>query len=552
MIALRTCRRSGPVAAAASRARSPRRAARRQARATRRARAPAPRTLVPLPAPTAPARAPDALSRLDAPARKPRRSPTRCAAAHLLDGLPWSAMAVLVRRRSARCRCCGGRWPRPGSRSRSPATSCRWPRSPAPGRCSCCCAARCGPATLDEEAAAELLTGPLGGTDALGLRRLRRALRRRAGRGAGEPPSAASRWPRALRDRRELLGVRTRAAARGRRRGSPACWRARGRMALAPGGTAHDVLWAVWQRVRPGPAWQAASAAGGSRGAVRRPRPGRGGRAVRRGRPVRDPAAAGLDRGCSWTAWPGRRSPATPWPSAPRDGDAVRMLTAHRAKGLEWDLVVVAGVQEGTWPDLRMRGSLLGMDELVDAAARPRSRSRQPRRDAAAAALASKLLDEERRLFYVAVTRARRALVGHRRRAARTAEERPSRFLDRAGRPTTSRSSRSPGPSRAGCRCPRSPPTCAGPPPTAAGRGRSAEAAAAQLARLAAAGVRGAHPGQWYALTELSDAGPVTAATSCGCRPRRSSRSASAGCAGCWSRPPGRESPGRGRATSAS
>jgi RecB family exonuclease len=35
-------------------------------------------------------------------------------------------------------------------------------------------------------------------------------------------------------------------------------------------------------------------------------------------------------------------------------------------------------------------------------------------------------------------------------------------------------------------------------------------AAAAQLARLAAAGVRGASPRQWYALTELSGPGPVT------------------------------------------
>ena len=37
-------------------------------------------------------------------------------------------------------------------------------------------------------------------------------------------------------------------------------------------------------------------------------------------------------------------------------------------------------------------------------------------------------------------------------------------------------------------------------------------AAAAGLARLAAAGVRGAHPREWYALTELSDAGPAAAA----------------------------------------
>jgi superfamily I DNA/RNA helicase len=36
--------------------------------------------------------------------------------------------------------------------------------------------------------------------------------------------------------------------------------------------------------------------------------------------------------------------------------EAVRLLTAHRAKGLEWRLVVVAGVQEGVWPDVRHRG----------------------------------------------------------------------------------------------------------------------------------------------------------------------------------------------------
>src|SRR5260370_3185674 len=37
------------------------------------------------------------------------------------------------------------------------------------------------------------------------------------------------------------------------------------------------------------------------------------------------------------------------------------------------------------------------------------------------------------------------------------------------------------------------------------------QAAAAQLARLAAAGVRAAHPREWYALTELSDDGPIVA-----------------------------------------
>jgi len=51
-------------------------------------------------------------------------------------------------------------------------------------------------------------------------------------------------------------------------------------------------------------------------------------------------------------------------PSAPTR-DTVALLTAHAAKGLEWDLVVVAGVTEGVWPDLRVRDSVLGASELT-------------------------------------------------------------------------------------------------------------------------------------------------------------------------------------------
>ena len=80
------------------------------------------------------------------------------------------------------------------------------------------------------------------------------------------------------------------------------------------------------------------------------------------------------------------------------DRDHVRLLSAHRAKGLEWELVVVASVQEGQWPDVRLRSDLLHVAELG-----PRGRIE--------GLTHADLLAEERRLMYVACTRARSWLV---------------------------------------------------------------------------------------------------------------------------------------------
>jgi RecB family exonuclease len=77
--------------------------------------------------------------------------------------------------------------------------------------------------------------------------------------------------------------------------------------------------------------------------------------------------------------------------------DAVRILTAHRAKGLEWDEVWIVGAEEGVWPDLRARGSTLRAEELT-------------REGIGSGPRPADLLEEERRLFYVACTRARRQL----------------------------------------------------------------------------------------------------------------------------------------------
>ena len=61
-----------------------------------------------------------------------------------------------------------------------------------------------------------------------------------------------------------------------------------------------------------------------------------------------------------------RTSPATPSWRARRSASRSTVTTPQAAAGRQWQLVVVAGVQEGVWPDLRLRGSLLGSEHLVD------------------------------------------------------------------------------------------------------------------------------------------------------------------------------------------
>ena len=97
------------------------------------------------------------------------------------------------------------------------------------------------------------------------------------------------------------------------------------------------------------------------------------------------------------------------------------VLSAHAAKGLEWDVVCLAGVAEGHWPVLRDRQSLLGTEEVLDAAAGI----------PAGVPDGSAAIAEERRLFYVAATRARRRLIAT---AVADQDTVPSRFLLRACR----------------------------------------------------------------------------------------------------------------------
>lgn len=104
--------------------------------------------------------------------------------------------------------------------------------------------------------------------------------------------------------------------------------------------------------------------------------------------------------------------------------DVVRLLSAHRAKGLEWELVVVAAVQEGRWPDVRLRSDLLRVCEL--GAGGPVDPTTYV-----------DLLAEERRLMYVACSRARSRLIVTAVAEPTDGGDQPSRFLSDLGRPIT-------------------------------------------------------------------------------------------------------------------
>lgn len=87
-------------------------------------------------------------------------------------------------------------------------------------------------------------------------------------------------------------------------------------------------------------------------------------------------------------------------------GEVVSVMTVHSAKGLEWDLVAITGLQEGTWPNLKARGSLLGSERLVES-----ERTQATARREIEASAASALVEDERRLLKVAISRAKQSLV---------------------------------------------------------------------------------------------------------------------------------------------
>ncbi|WP_052465861.1 ATP-dependent helicase [Mobilicoccus massiliensis] len=377
--------------------------------------------------------------------------------AHLVEGMPYSRMAVIVRGagRSATMRrvLAGDGIPVDVPGARVPLREEQAVRPFLRLFEEALILALGGPTTLDAETVLDLLSSPLGTTDSLAVRRLQRALRRADARAVnggssgsvssstvgeaevGAPASADAEKPDApdtdaRRNTDDLLvaavlgdsvldDLEEGAPVSGLRRirdvlaaGVAAAGRADG--SWETGVTAETVLWAMWQASGLAEPWRHAALAGS-----------------RRADRDLDAVVALTDAAARYVDRLPQRGPDgflehvrgqdvagdTLVARAPGD-ECVTLTTPAGAAGLEWDLVVVAGLQEGVWPDLRLRGSVLGSATLVDTLT---GRGASPQ--AARAAVRA----DETRLLLVAVTRTCRSLL---LTAVRNDDESPSPFLD--------------------------------------------------------------------------------------------------------------------------
>jgi superfamily I DNA/RNA helicase/RecB family exonuclease len=337
--------------------------------------------------------------------------------AHLEAGVPWSQMAVLVR--SGRGSIPGLRRALGGAGVPVEVAADDTPLVREPALQPLLDALRIVSGGDVEDRAVGLLSSPLAGLDAIAIRRLARALRVREKAAAEAEGRSARTSTDLLRD--AILDPASLDAD------DPGVERVRAlagllgsaRAELEAGATAEEVLWTLWSGTRWPERLRRASEGGGA-----------GARLAHRDLDAvcaLFEAAARAESHRVRTSVPAfletlvaQEIPGDTLADRGVRGEGVRLLTAHRSKGLEWDLVVVASVQEQAWPDLRRRFSLLEADRLS------RGALREPETAAA-------MLGEERRLFYVACTRARRRLVVTAVASPEDDGDQPSRFLRELG-----------------------------------------------------------------------------------------------------------------------
>lgn len=340
--------------------------------------------------------------------------------AHLRDGLAWDEMAVLVRsgRRTipGLCRALvAAGVPVEVAGDEIPLSSELAVR---PLLLALDVAAR--GRTLNADEASRLLLSPLGGLDSMALRRLGRALReaeRAELGGTALPRLSGDLIFRAIEDPSLLAELPD--VAEVRRARSLAELLITVESLINSGATPEEALWGLWSGTNWPGRLRSAAFAGGDTG--------------RKADRDLDAVCSLFDIAARSEELSGRRGvtgflaeveaqeiPADTLREGNLRGAAVRVLTAHRSKGLEWPLVVVASVQEGGWPDVRRRGSLLEADRL----GRHGLADLQP---------PSARIAEERRLFYVACTRASRRLVVTAVAGTEGEGDQPSRFLSELG-----------------------------------------------------------------------------------------------------------------------
>ena len=414
--------------------------------------------------------------------------------AHLMDGVPWSEMVVLVRSPGRSFPVLQRALRAAGVPISSATEELPLARQPAVRPLLGVLRVAANPGVLDVDLAEMLLSSALGGADPLALRRTRRGLRRLEIAGGGHR-SSDELLLEVLLNNDKLAGLPDAEAGPVRRVGGLI---AIARAAIRRGASVEQVLWKVWQE-------------SGLRNRLVRMATGSGSLGAQAdrdldaivalfhaaGRYVDRLPKAGV---AAFTEYLSSQNIAgdSLAPVAAR-GEGVSILTAHGAVGREWTVVAVAGVQEGSWPDLRLRGTLLGVEKLVDHLSGV---------DGDGVSATAPILAEERRLFYVAASRARRTLLVS---AVAGEDEQPSRFVDDIEPGGVDESGadprmKSPGRSlvlaelvgelrRAVCDERVEP--------------ERRQRAARQLARLAAAGVPGAHPDSWYGVVEVSTEDPL-------------------------------------------
>ncbi len=233
---------------------------------------------------------------------------------------------------------------------------------------------------LDADQALTLLTGPIGRVDPVSLRQLRRTLRRADI--DGSPTEFADLLVEAVNGASlaRLTGAQARslgrvravlAAAAESHRGVGALPREREVPPPACGGDPRYTLWAAWHRSGLQRRWLAACERGGPSRRPGRSGPRHGDGVVRRDRPI--PVAHRRCRRCAGLSIIWSRSPCPPSapPSPTIAAEQVsRCSTRTPRSATKWDLVVIAGLQEGLWPNTIPRGGVLATQRLLDGRAR--------------------------------------------------------------------------------------------------------------------------------------------------------------------------------------